>query len=188
MWEARCGRTFKRNLILFLLPLLVPLIGLGFFSQLTTKQYIEEELTKNNLNLLNQAKENLELIFIELDALNLNFGTNVEITAQLKKILNRPVPVISYEESKILKTMNNFIAASANSRPYIHSIYIYFKNPLNRFLTDTNGLVDLNNYHDTGWYQSYQQYGPWRDFWTERRSSNYYQREGSEPRSMSFRI
>lgn len=180
MWEARYGRSFKRNLLLFLLPLLVPLSGLGFFSQFITKQYIEEELTKNNLNLLNQAKENLELIFVELDALNLNFRTNVEITAQLQKVLNRLVPVISYEEGKILKTMNNFIAASANSRPYIHSIYIYLKNPLHRFLTDTNGLVNLENYHDTGWYQSYQKYGSSRDFWTERRPSNYYQRDAGE--------
>ena len=163
-------KSFKRNLILFLLPLLVPLIGLGLFSQFMTKQYLEKELTENNINLLKQTKENIELIFNEIDALNLNLSTNMEITIQLKRILSRKQPTVSYEENKTLNTIENFISASATAHPYIHSIYIYFDNPSRRFLTSTDGVVFLDYYYDTTWFDRDNNHISKYYFWAEPRT------------------
>ena len=159
--------SFRKNLLLFLLPLLIPLVSFGFFSQVITKQYIEKELIRNNANLLKQTRENLELIFNELDSLNLTFSTNFEITLKLKKILNKTNSSLTYEEYKTLTTITNFITAPANARPYIHSIYVYMDNDLKRFLTSNNGLVHLNNFYDTSWYKNYLASNQQDFFWTE---------------------
>lgn len=185
-------KSFKKNLILFLLPLLVPLIGLGLFSQFITRQYLEKEITKNNINLIEQAKENIELIFNEIDAINLNLSTNMEITVELKRILSRANPIISYEENKTLNTINNFISASANAHPYIHSIYVYFDNPSQRFLTSTDGVVSLDYYYDTTWFNRNYNHISKYHIWAESRIiKNYkFSSDGIEVisvfRSLSF--
>ncbi len=169
--------SFRKNLLLFLLPLLIPLVSFGFFSQVITKQYIEKELIRNNANLLKQTRENLELIFNELDSLNLTFSTNFEITLKLKKILNKTNSSLTYEEYKTLTTITNFITAPANARPYIHSIYVYMDNDLKRFLTSNNGLVHLNNFYDTSWYKNYLASNQQDFFWTEKRTIKNYKFE-----------
>lgn len=166
--------SFRKNLFLFLLPLLIPLVSFGFFSQFITKQYFEEELKINNANLLKQTRENLELIFNELDSLNLTFSTNFEITVKLKNILNKTSSTLNYEEYKVLTTISNFITAPANARPYIHSIYVYMDNDLKKFLTSTNGLVNLNNFYDTSWYDNYLTSNQKEFFWTEKRNIKNY--------------
>ncbi len=172
--RERNSKSFKRTLLLFLLPLLAPLLIQGVFSQVMTKQYVERELTKNKLNLLKQIKENWELIFNELDSLNLNFSTNTEITVELKKILNHPPTGLSFEQFKTLKSIQNFITAPANARPYIHSIYVYLENEPRRFLTSTNGMISLDQFDDRSWYSSYTKRQPGVFFWTEPRTIKHH--------------
>lgn len=167
------SRFFIRNFLLLMFTLIIPLCILGMTSSLITKQFVEDEINKNNQNILKLTKDNLELIFNELDSLNLNFGNNPDITLKLKKILSRSADVTTFEEYGVLTTIKNFIDAPANARPYIHSIYVYLNNPNRRFLTTGDGVVD-SRYYDTSWYQSYTKMGTTKLIWTEPRSVQRY--------------
>ena len=169
--------TFKKNLILFLVPLLIPLLILGAFSIVITRHYIQNEINKNNFGALQQTKQNLELIFDELDSLNLHLGTNPEIVVTLKKILDSPAPMpsVNFEEYQSLSTISNFINAPANARPYIHSIYVYFENNQQKMLTTFEGLTNLDHFFDRDWYSSYLRHrAEDRNFWLEARQIRQY--------------
>ncbi len=167
--------TFKKNLLLFLVPQLIPLLILGTFAIVLTRRYIQEDINRNNFQTLQQTKRNIELIFDELDSLNLNFGTNPEIVVTLKKIFDNPEPQTSYEEYRSLVTISNFIDAPANARPYIHSIYIYFDNRQGKLLTTIAGLTDLDHFFDKTWYQSYLDHQLQKpNFWSEVRDIRQY--------------
>ena len=159
---------FWKNLILFLFPLLIPLLTLGLFSNTITKNYVEHEIKNNNFNILHQTKNNLELILNELDSLNLKLGIDPEITVGLKKILNNPEHRLSLEDYRLLNTVISFINAPTNAQPYIQSIYVYYNNTQNRFVASGVGLKEFGNFYDTDWYNSYQK-NSHQVFWTEPR-------------------
>lgn len=164
------SRFFIKNFLLLSLSMGIPLLVLGAASSMITKDFVEREINENNLKFLKLIKDNLELIFNESDSLNLNFGTNPEITVRLRKILSKPDSRISLEEYNILNTVKNFLGAPANSRPYIDSIYIYLDNPYQKFLTSSDGFVTLENYYDTSWYESYSKSTSSKFSWTEPRT------------------
>ncbi len=83
------SRFFIKNFLLFSLTMVIPLLILGTVSSIITRQFVGDEINRNNQKLLKLTKENLELIFNELDSLNLNFSTNPEITIKLKRILSK---------------------------------------------------------------------------------------------------
>lgn len=168
--------TFKKNLLLFLVPLLIPLLTLGAFAIVITRHYIQDEINKNNFKILQQTQTNLELIFDELDSLNLNLGINPEIVIALKKIFDTPESRINYEQYRFLKIFINSIEAPANARPYIHSIYLYFDNNQQKFLSSNKGLTALDDHNDYEWYRSYLQHKSSADnYWSEIRSLKDYQ-------------
>jgi two-component system, sensor histidine kinase YesM len=169
------SNTFKKNLILFLVPQLIPLLILGTFAIVITRRYIQEDINRNNFRILQQTKKNMELIFDELDSLNLNFGTNPEIIVTLKRIFDNPEPETNFEEYHSLTTISNFIDAPANARPYIHSIYIYFDNRQRKLLTTIAGLTNLDLFFDKTWYQSYTAHKlKDSNFWSEVRNLRQY--------------
>jgi two-component system, sensor histidine kinase YesM len=170
---------FIKNFLLLLIPLLFPLLILGTVSTIVTREFVKEEINKNNLNLLRLTKDNLELIFNEMDALNLNFSTNPEITTKLKKILCNSVSTVTLDEFNTLKMIQDFLNAPANARSYIDSIYVYFNNPYRRVITTTEGLTNLNSFYDTSWYQSYTRLNIHHQIWTEPRQIRRYAFENS---------
>lgn len=64
---------FRKNLIIFLIPLLIPTLLLGSLSIAITQGYIKNQIAQNNTDLLNQTKSNIDLIFNEIDTLNIQF-------------------------------------------------------------------------------------------------------------------
>lgn len=160
-------KFFFKNLLLFLIPLLIPLFILGIQSIIITQHYVKEEINKNNNNLLKQTEENIELILNELDSLSLNFDTNPQIVYNLKRILKSSY--LSIEDIQLLSTIRSFIDTPANARPYIQSIYVYFINGGNMFLTTSDGLVRLDGFYDSAWYESFMKQNKETNIWTESR-------------------
>ena len=172
--------TFQKNLALFLVPLMIPLLILGTFSIVITRRYIRKEINKSNTSTLLQTKNNIELIFDELDSLNLHLGTNPEIVLSLKQLFDSTDPRVSYEEYRSLTTISNFIDAPANARPYIHSIYVYLDNDQQRILTTIDGLTTVDSFFDKTWFQSYLNHKfEDRQFWSDARKIKNYSFEKS---------
>jgi two-component system sensor histidine kinase YesM len=168
MWKQQY--MFK-NLVFFLIPLLVPILILGSLSILITQRFVKEDINQKNLNLLLQTRDNLELILNEVDTLTLTFQTSESIAVRLKEILN--TRLFSYDQSLALDLINNFATAPAYARPFIDSIYVYYNNPFNHFLTSTEGFATLDKFYDRGWYDSYKKGNP-ADSWLEERNIDRY--------------
>ena len=133
------SRFFIKNFLVFLIPLLIPLLILGAISTVAVRDFLKNEINKNNQNLLKLTQNNLELIFDEMDSLYLNFSTTPEISIKLKKILSNPYSGLAFDELDTIKTIQIFLDTPANAHPYIHSIYVYFNNPNQKMITTTEG-------------------------------------------------
>ncbi|WP_238915789.1 sensor histidine kinase [Clostridium sp. YIM B02555] len=169
---------FIKNLIIFLLPILIPTFVLGSLSIIITQRYIKNQITVNNADLLNQTKSNIDLIFNELDPLNIQFDYTPSIALTLKNVSKEETLLSSdlINTDKICFFLNSF----ANSKPYIYSIHIYYQNENGRFYTTNNGITNLNNYFDTSWYKNYLNHKSDEKMWIEARNIKQYDFEEKE--------
>jgi two-component system sensor histidine kinase YesM len=170
---------FLKNLFTFLIPMLVPILILGTMSTVIIKRYVTEEINHNTTNMLKQTKENIELIFNELDSLNIHFMANAIEFANLKSLMLKPS--LELDDYKVLATIKNLIDAPAMAMPYIDSVYVYLNNDKNRLLSTTSGgLIDLNEFYDKAWFDSYIRHQHSDDLvWTENRTIKKYNFENS---------
>ncbi|UUZ79133.1 hypothetical protein LJK88_28395 [Paenibacillus sp. P26] len=160
---------FVRNLLTFLIPMLIPILILGTLSSVIIQRFVTNEINPTNIHLLQQTKENIELVFNEQESLHLHIIASAVEFISLKSMLEKPYP--DPEDYRRLASLKNFIDSPAIGRPYIDSIYIYVNNSRNRFVSSTTGgLVDLRDYYDQGWYDSYRAHSPQEEMWTESRT------------------
>lgn len=165
-------RFFIKNLILFILPLFIPIIILGGFSFSITQNFIRNDINKSNVKVLNQTKESIELIFNDLDSLSLNFNLNPLIISKLKTLFDSTS--WDFENIETANTIMNLINPPVNSKPYIQSIYVYFNNPNKNILVSNLGFESLNNFIDKAWYDNFLLSDEGVNTWIEARSIKLY--------------
>jgi two-component system sensor histidine kinase YesM len=163
---------FIKNLLMFLVPLLIPTLMLGSLSIIITQRYIKDRTTQNNIDLLNQTKTNIDLIFNEIDTLNIQFDSAGNMPLTLKNVLKKKTLYSS--DLANIDTTCFFLNSFANSKPYIYSIHIYYENENGRFCTTNNGITNLNNFFDTSWYNSYLNHPSNEKMWIETRNLKQY--------------
>ncbi|WP_284240826.1 sensor histidine kinase [Paenibacillus glycanilyticus] len=162
------ARFFTQNLLIFLLPMLIPLVVLGALSAFLIQQYAVNEINNRNTNMLKQTKENIELLFNEQQSLNLHIIASATQFMNLKSMLNKPRPTAADEEQ--LAALKNFIDSPSIAQPYIDSIYIYLRNDNKRFISSVSGgFLSLEEDPDRTWYASYEKHAGDKDIWTESR-------------------
>jgi len=165
--EMKNSKLFIKNVVVFLIPVILPVIILGSVSIIITQQYVYENIKQNNMNMLKQEKATIELIFNEIDSLYINFSTNPEIIVKLKKILRKPL--LNREEYQMVQAIRNFIDAPANAKPYIDSIYLFFENDHGRILTTREGLISNDDYYDMEWKNQFYEMDSQKNTWLENR-------------------
>jgi len=163
-------KFFLKNLVVFMIPLLIPLIILGTFSITLTQTMIREDIDANNVKTLNQIKETLELIFNELDSLSINFDLNPSVIIKVKNQLEGRLK--DYDVIKNLDDIMNLINPPVNSKPYIQSLYIYYKNRNMSFYVSNLGIENLNTFVDKTWYDSFMESEA--DTWIEAREARLF--------------
>nr|WP_263326889.1 sensor histidine kinase [Neobacillus sp. Marseille-Q6967] len=160
---------YLKNLVKLLIPMLIPLIILGSLANILIHLHIKEKINQENLNMLSQIRSNVEIIFNELDSINLTIVASALEFVDLQNMLQKEW--FDPEDHKKLASLKNIIDSPSLAHPYIDSIYIYIENNRNRFLTtSTGGVVDLTSYEDTSWYQSYHRDKGNKEIWTENRT------------------
>ena len=125
----------------------------------------------------------MELIFDELNALNLTISTNSEITQILRTLFR--ADTLGYQERRNLSILKDILNAPAHTRPFIRSLYIYFDNPHDRVFTSTQQLTTLRFLQDNGWYRTYKTRLQGRPNWIEARSIREYRFEQGETEVVS---
>lgn len=169
---------FAKNLLIFLIPLLIPTLILGSLSIIITQRYIKNQITQNDINILNQTKTNIDLIFNEIDTLNIQFDGTANMAYTLKRVLKKDT--IYSSDLANIDTTCFFLNSFANSKPYIYSIHIYYENENGRFCTTNNGITSLNNFFDNSWYDSYLHHSSQDKMWIETRNIKQYDFEEKE--------
>ncbi|MFJ7666904.1 sensor histidine kinase [Lysinibacillus sp. NPDC097195] len=160
---------FFKNVISLLIPMLIPLIVLGALSIFLIQQYVLQDIIDRNTDLLTQTKENIELIFYELDSLNSYIISSTNQFDNLQQLMDKPT--LSHQDYKDLVTFKNFIDAPKEAREYIQSIYIYVNNDSGKYLsTTTTGLLELRNTLDFNWYHSFVTHLGYEETWAESRT------------------
>ncbi|MCL2163614.1 MAG: sensor histidine kinase [Oscillospiraceae bacterium] len=169
---------FLRKLASFLIPIVIPVVLLGALSITLTQKYIKDIITTYNSNLLHQNRDYLELVLKEIDALYLNFARNPISIQILKQLFSSER--LDLEQVAKLNTYKSQINSVVNSKPYIHSIYIYAGNAGDKFLSTSSGLSNINDNIDNAWFDIYKE--SQTDIWTELREIKQYSFE--RPRSI----
>jgi two-component system sensor histidine kinase YesM len=147
-------RFFLDNFLRFLVPCLIPIVILGSLSIFITYRYIGQALDTNNVKVLSQYNEFLQLIVSEIDSLSLTFDTEPIILNTLKRVsVNSSY---SLEDVWALRYLKSIIDLPANSKPYIHSIYIYYENKHKRFFSSRENLTYLDSFFDARWLEQYK--------------------------------
>ncbi|MFS0781264.1 cache domain-containing sensor histidine kinase [Bacillus sp. 1P06AnD] len=157
-----------KNLLVFLLPMLISISILGTLSFFLISHYTQQNIYTNNRDVLSQTKENIELIFNESDSLNLYIVASAKEFVNLQSIMEKPYLLIhDYEK---LASLKRFIDSPEIAKPYIDSIYIYIENDKKQFVSSNiGGLVQLDDFYDRAWYGSFQQHFKKQHIWTESR-------------------
>ncbi len=157
---------FLKYLAIVLIPMFVLLV-MGTISIIINQRYAVRQIQKANLMTLEQIKNSVDLTFEELDSLQLIFSTSSEFLMSLNRIMVSES--LTFEQSKVLSAIQDFVNVSAYSRPYVESIYVYIENSERRVLTTTQGIVALDSFYDTAWYDSFLSQTRSDGFWTEAR-------------------
>ena len=138
-----------------MLPLVCVVLLLGLGATISTHYFIRSSSKAQMQRTLHDAVSFYDNVFDEMDSLMLSFGENTELLDRLNEIqmqVNKDeLELDSYQE---LKLIHSFLAAPANSRPYITSTMVYADNPAGLVHTNS-GAVFLPYMHDTSWYEWY---------------------------------
>lgn len=177
-------KYFIKQLAIFLIPLLIPVIILGSLSMFSTQRDIKADINQNSSFLLQQSKTQLEMILNELDTLYLALYDNADIFNELSAVLKNPS--YTYESSNTSRIISSFLNAFTSSKPYIQSFYLYVDNPYNRFLSSVDGLVTLDHFYDTEWYGQFSRYEGPPAKWTVRREMKFYSFETKPTEVVTF--
>ncbi|MEI7028162.1 cache domain-containing sensor histidine kinase [Paenibacillus sp. y28] len=164
-------RFFVKNMLLFLFPLLIPVLMLGTLSIVVTKQYIQGEISRNNMTLFNQVDRSMELLMNEIEALNVSLG-NADVLYRLEEVMR--TQTLTLENLRLMKTIQNFMTGPANAKPYLESVYVYVNNGHGHFLTSGAGLAQLSDFHDTDWKDSFERHADRTGVWAESRQVRRY--------------
>jgi two-component system sensor histidine kinase YesM len=157
---------FLRYLAIVLIPMFVLLV-MGAISIVINQRYAVSQIQRGNLMTLERIKNSVDMTFEELDSLQLIFSTSSEFLVSLDRIMASEA--LTFEQTKILAAIQDFVNVSAYARPYVESIYVYIENRGRRVLTTTRGIVPLDSFYDTAWYDSFVAHTQSEGFWTETR-------------------
>ncbi|GAA3413325.1 sensor histidine kinase [Paenibacillus hodogayensis] len=167
MGQSLKKRFFLKNLALFLILLLIPLIVYGASSIVLTQNELKNNINTNSASILKQTKETIELVLNEIDQLSLVYDTNADIGFEMDAILQSNSA--TYERNAVTKVIKGFMNADPSARPYIYSIYVYYDSAGSRFFSSSEGIANLNQVSDNAWYASYRNQAADKTFWTEAR-------------------
>ncbi len=165
-------RFFFRNFLLVTLPVVLVIILLGWMAIYIINSNAKKSIIENNMRTIGRIRESTELMFSEADAQSLNYSVSPHVMLRLEELLeNGYADKENLDVSYMIKT---FVDSNVNSKPYLHSIYIYLNNTRGNFFASFVGLANETNFRDTGWMQKVEKTPPEQKQWLELRNINAY--------------
>lgn len=165
-------RFFFRNFLLVTLPVVLVIVLLGWMAIYIINSNAKKSINENNVRTISRIRESTELMFSEADAQSLNYSVSPHVMLRLEELLeNGYADKENLDVSYMIKT---FVDSNVNSKPYLHSIYIYLNNTHGNFFASFVGLANETNFRDTGWMQKAEETPLEQKQWLELRNINTY--------------
>lgn len=148
-------KFFFKNLTFVLLPMMIPLIILGIFCNILVEQNVKKEIEKNSQMTLTQVRNATELVLDELDSISINYYLDASFVSRLKTLLT--ADSVDYDNATIQHWFSKILTSISCSKPYVHSIYLYYENQKNNMFVSTSGITPIDTYPDQDWFRRYQE-------------------------------
>lgn len=147
----RFSLFFIHRFIPLLLGILISLGILETTVLFLVRRNVKDIIDTNNKNMLFQSLDSIESVVRDLEYLSLNLLENASMRSLLEAACQEDAAEAAYAEEQLQRFLQPIISA----KPYIHSVYLYAHNPFNRFIAGIDGMKDIAEYVDTGWYSYY---------------------------------
>lgn len=143
------SRSYRKTLLSYIVAALVPLILFGSILTWIIQRDLTDELYQRNVGTLSQIAASSDIILGELDSSSLALSSSSELPFLLSDILK--TGTTSYYDALLYRTMKSFLCSQANSRDYIHSIYITVEGCPLRIFSSLDGIVETVSFSDMDW-------------------------------------
>lgn len=164
-------RFFLKNLSMFMIPMLIPVLILGTLAIIVTGKFLQSEHDRNHYAIFTQMERTMGAALDEMDSLYVSLA-NTEIVHRLQQVLT--TRNLTLENLRILSTILEYVKGPANSKPYIESIYLDVDNDADQLLTSREGLVSREELLDKDWKESLATRSGDQGIWLKRRSIQRY--------------
>lgn len=136
--------------------MLIPILALGLVTGVLLNKYMKSEIDKQNMDKLANYATNIDVMMNELERLNINLSSNPSVRLRLKSVISKLSNGLSAEDYEVTNTIIDLLYSSANFNSNVASLYVYFNNNENWFVSSTNRISNLDFFYDTSWYDSFQ--------------------------------
>lgn len=151
-------RFFFRTVCWFVLPMIIPLILIGFTAILVLQTYVKTEIDHRNEQQLTSNAVTMDSLISELGRLSLTLSSNPSVRMKLKNVILKldTFNGIQAEDYDMVNTIIDLLYSSVDNNPNIASLYVYFNNDNGWFISSTNRFSNLDFYFDAEWVKEYQ--------------------------------
>ena len=148
------ARLMRGELIRLLCFTLIPVMLFGMMVFIIVGQRMADTSAAESRAHLEYVQSQMDFVVKELDALNLSFSVNSEITSTFTR-------AFSLNDARALSSLNDickhYLIPTVAAYEHIHSIYVYVPNRQNLFLSSAVGPVLLSVAEDKDWMAVYEQ-------------------------------
>lgn len=149
---------------------LLPVLLLGLAVCAVNSYGFHEEINRSSENAMRYATEHINRVTNDLQRLNQSLTTNPAVTLSLKTAMwHAAEGKLQGDEFAVCNAIIDLVCASDSQNEYIESIYIYFEDGKDYFISSQKRLTSLLTNEDTGWYDSYLRSDTFSRTWKEMR-------------------
>jgi len=129
-----------------------------------SENQVREYVTISNLNTIKQTSANLAFVLDTLDPLILLLENSEGLTSVFDELFNHER--LSYNDVRSQTIVNGFMSSMVMSKPFVHSLYIYFENPNGYVYVANDGRMPIAKFLDQDWYRQYKAHSRTDQNWT----------------------
>ncbi|MEA5032743.1 MAG: histidine kinase [Sphaerochaeta sp.] len=164
-------RFFLHHLLLFMVPVMIPVLLLGILSGYIMNRQVRQEIDLRNIEKVSSYALKTEALISDLEQINVSLSHNPTITVRLKSVLSRSSKGISGADYEIVNAIIDLLYSSTNYNVNVASLYVYLTNNSGQFISSTNRFSSLSFFQDIDWYDSYLEHKDKPELvWTEFRN------------------
>ena len=147
---------------------LLPLLLLGVAVCILNTHAMNRETDDSYRSRINYISEHISSLTQDIERLTYSLTTSPAVTVRLKAAMQHvPQGGVQIGEYATYNAVLDLVYASCGRNPYIDSVYIYFEDGEDFFISSGKRLTHLREAKDTAWHDAYLHQDPFVNKWSE---------------------